>query len=629
MFNKIIQGSAAISSTFTSRLTTMSSHAVRIASASGAVTDLPENLAILAKDAEIDFIVGDWMSEYNMTIRGASKVSTSPSDDDTANYEHQFVESLEPALEHLAHRKIRLAVNAGASDTERLHQKLVAMIKAKGFDLTVAWIEGDEAMGIVDASRKSGQPLRNITTGQLLADWEFEPIYAQCYLGCWGIVEALNAGADIVVCGRVADAAPTMAAAAFWHRWTRDQFSELAHSLIAGHLMECSYYVTGGNFTGFKDLPQGISPLLHLPIAHVFGNGTFEVRRHEIPGRSGKVSRDTCRSQLLYELQGKRYYNSDVVAIVDKIVIEERAENVVFVHNVGFEKPPPTTKVGITARGGYQAEAHYFLTGLDITEKASLLERQLRTILDKGQFSLLKFTTTGVCQDNPCSQDAATVDFRIFAQARHEEALSPAKFLRPIFNIVMSTYPGATFAVDARQAAPKPYLEYFVTIIEQSEIKHFAHLPSKDTKIAIPSPADTTPYRYEQDVEESQVTFTSLAYGPTVNAPLGFVVHARSGDKGSDCNVGFYVRHEDEYDWLRSLLSIDMVRHLLQNDYNGGRIERFELPNIQAVHFLLKDHLDRGVAASSTYDVLGKNLAEYLRAKHVQIPVKFLNRGRI
>ncbi|KAF4556987.1 Hypothetical protein D9617_1g088690 [Elsinoe fawcettii] len=602
---------------------------VRVGSASGAVTDLPENLDILAKDADIDFIIGDWMSEYNMTMRGASKSAGNTNGEDGANYEYQFLESLEPALEDIARRKIRVAVNAGASDPERLHDQVASLVKARRLSLTVAWVEGDEVLDVVKSCQKSGDQLRNITTGQLLSEWEFQPLYAQCYLGCWGIVEAFRGGADIVICGRVADAAPTMAAAAFWHQWTRDKFSELAHSLIAGHLMECSYYVTGGNFTGFKNMPQGASPLLHLPVAHIFKDGTFEVRRHQIAGRSGFVSRDTCRTQLVYELQGKRYYNSDVVAVLDQIKIEERADNVVYVHNVGFEKPPPTTKVGITARGGFQAEAHYFLTGLDIPEKVILLERQLRTVLGKGDFSLLKFTTTGTCQENPASQDAATVDFRIFAQSRTEAALSPAKFLRPIFNIVMSTYPGATFAVDSRQAVPKSYLEYFVTIIPQSEIKQFAHIPSLGQKIPIPAPTDTTPYQYEQDIQEEESPPPHLTFGPTTTAPLGYVVHARSGDKGSDCNVGFYVRHEDEYDWLRSLLSTTRIKELLQNDYNGGRIERFELPNIQAVHFLLKDHLDRGVSATSSYDFLGKNLAEYLRAKHVQIPNKFLSRGRI
>ncbi|KAJ5605999.1 hypothetical protein N7510_008780 [Penicillium lagena] len=603
---------------------------VRVISVSGAVTDLPENLAEAASHANVDFIVGDWMSEYNMTIRGSSKIANMDNVQAEAAFEHTFLEALEPALASLATRDIKLAVNAGSSDTFRLCQSVENLVKEKDLSLTVAWVEGDEVFEIIQRHRQQGKKFRNITTGQYLDDWKYEPIYAQCYLGSWGITESFRNGADIVICGRVADAAPTMAAAAFWHGWTNSSYEELAHSLIAGHLIECSTYVTGGNFTGFKSLPQGSNPLLNLPIATIRTDGTFSIGMHESLARGGQVSFDTCRSQLLYELQGKRYYNSDVVAIVDQIKMEPDGPNSVFVNNIKWEKPPPTSKVGLTAKGGFQAEVHYFAVGLDILEKSSLLEKQLRSYLDCGQFSLLKITTSGCAQPNPASQDEATVDIRIFAQADAEDTFTPKNFLRPCWNIIMSTYPGATFAIDNRQGLPKPYFEYFVTIFPQSEINHVAHIPSRNWSKPIAAPEDTVPYQFEQDVQDGPTEVDVLRdFGPTTTTPLGYVVHARSGDKGSDCNVGFYARNRDEWLWLRSLLTVQRVKDLLQNDYNGKRIERFELPNIQAVHFLLKDHLDRGVSSTSTYDALGKNVAEYLRAKHVPIPNQFLARGKI
>ncbi|KAK5551603.1 hypothetical protein LTR46_010420 [Exophiala xenobiotica] len=603
----------------------------RIGNAMGAVTDLPENMSVLAKRKDIDFIVGDWMSEYNMSSCGSLKAAragqTNAASEDA--FEVNFLESVEPALADIARNGIKLAVNAGASDTERLYDRLVELISQKNLDLKVGWVEGDEVYEAILKYRKDGYKFRNITTGQQLDSWEFDPIYAQCYLGCWGIVEAFRNGADIVVCGRVADAAPTMAAAAFWHGWTRDSYAELAHALVAGHMIECSFYVTGGNFTGFKSLRRSTTPLLSLPIASIQHDGTFHVGMEDRQERGGEVSIDTCRSQLLYELQGKRYYNSDVVAILDQIKMEQSSPNSVYVYNIGFEKPPPTTKVGITAKGGYQAEVHYYMTGLDIAQKASMLEEQLRYCLDTEKFHTLKFTTTGSCAPNPDSQDAATVDFRIFAQARTEEALAPAKFLKPCLYIVMSAYPGATFGMENRPGLPKPYYEYFVTTVPQSLIKHVAHIPFANKSIAIDTPTDTVDYVPEQEIEEAVNPRPLESFGPTVTLPLGTIVHARSGDKGSDANVGFFVHSQDEYEWLRSLLSVQCLKSLLQNSYNGKRIERFELPHIKAVHFLLKDHLDRGVAASSSYDSLGKNVAEYLRAKHVQIPKIFVSRGSI
>lgn len=250
------------------------------------------------------------------------------------------------------------------------------------------------------------------------------------------------------------------------------------------------------------------------------------------------------------------------------------------ISNVGHRKPPATTKVGLTAHGGYQAEVHYFLCGLDIQEKAAMAETQIRAILDTNQLHTLKFRTNGSCPEEPTNQDAATVDFRIFAQSRSKTALQPENFLRPCTDIIMQSYPGATFAVDTRQGVPKPYYEYFVTVLPQADVKHVAVVPSKNLRIKIPYPTDTTDFLYDQPSYETSEPIQLDSLGPTVRAPLGHVVHARSGDKGSDANVGFFVRFADEWDWLRSVLSIQKIRELLGNDDTGKQIHRFELPNI-------------------------------------------------
>ncbi|RKK92414.1 hypothetical protein BFJ68_g2298 [Fusarium oxysporum] len=596
---------------------------LRIASASGSVTDRRHALADLAKNEDVDFIVGDWLSEYNMTTRGGGKVDSAGSTDE---FELSFLEALDPALPHLASSRARLVVNAGASDTKKLHDVVLEKIAAAGLSLKVAWIGGDEVFDVVKKAIDKGDAFKSLTHGGNLSDWGLDPIYAQCYLGGWGIVEALKHGADIVLCGRVADASPTIGCAAYHFGWKREDYQQLASAFVAGHFIECSTYVTGGNFTGFKDLP-GKSTNLAFPIVEMQSNGDFYVTKQK--DRDGIVTVDTCKAQLLYEIQGPLYYNSDVVAKLDNIKLEQVAKDKVFVHNVSGLKPPPTTKVGITAKGGYQAEAHYFLCGLDIEEKAALLERQVRAMLDESKFHCLKFRVNGRCPENPRSQDAATVDVRIFAQSRTEEALSTANFLRPVTDVIMQSYPGATFAVDARQAVPKPYYEYFVALLPQKDITHVAHVPEKGLEIPIAAPTDTQDFLYEQSTYETTSPVDLSSFGPTTRAPLGYIVHARSGDKGSDANVGFFVRNTDEWDWLRSVLTVNKIRELLGDDDTGKPIFRFELPNISAVHFLLKDHLDRGVASSSTYDVLGKNVAEYLRCKPVDIPTRFLERGKI
>ncbi|PLB50098.1 DUF1446-domain-containing protein [Aspergillus steynii IBT 23096] len=604
-------------------MTVNAKNTLRIASASGSVTDRRHGLAELARTENVQFIVGDWMSEYNMTTRGGAKVN---SNQVSSEFETSFLESIEPALPDLTSRGIKVAVNAGASDTKKLHDALVKIIKTKGLDLKVAWIEGDEVSGVLQKAIQSGREFTSLTTGKSLSDWGFTPIYAQCYIGAWGIVEAFEQEADIVLCGRVTDASPTIACAAYYHKWSREDYDQLAHAFVAGHFIECSTYVTGGNFSGFKSL-NGSAVDIAFPIAEVGPAGDFVMTMQQ--GKDGMVTVDTCKAQLLYEIQGPLYYNPDVVAILDDIIIQEKATNRVHISNVKSRKPPPTTKIGITAHGGFQAEVHFFLCGLDLEEKAELLERQVRHLLDESQYHTLKFHVNGSCPVDPSSQNAATADLRIFAQSHTEEALSLSKFLRPCTDTIMQSYPGATFAVDTRQAAPKPYYEYFVSIFPQDEIDHVCHAPFKGVSIPIDPPKDTVPFIPEQPSYETANPSELATFGPTTRAPLGYVVHARSGDKGSDANVGFFVRHADEWDWLRSLLTVEKVRELLGKDDVGNDIFRFELPNIWAVHFLLKDHLDRGVASSSTYDVLGKNLAEYLRCKSVDIPDRFLTRGKI
>lgn len=243
-------------------------------------------------------------------------------------------------------------------------------------------------------------------------------------------------------------------------------------------------------------------------------------------------------------------------------------------------KPPSTTKVGIVARGGYQAEAHYFLCGLGIKEKAALFERQIRHVLDEREYSCLKFSTNGSCPENPSNQDAATVDLRIFAQSRSKETLSPLKFLKPIVDNIMQSYPGATFHTDTRQAFPKEFYEYWVSIIPQTAIKHACHLPWKGQHVEIPPPIDTAAFVYKQPTYETSDPINPASLGPAIKAPLGYIVHARSGDKGSDSNVGFFVRNSGEWDWLRSLLTVNKIRELLGDDDKGKPIFRFELPHL-------------------------------------------------
>lgn len=592
----------------------------------------------------VDVIISDYMSEANMVTAAARKMDAatagqSYSDSNPLSltapaFEASFLEALEPALEDLAKHKIKVAVNAGASDTEGLYNIVCDMIKKKGLTIPVAWISGDEVMPAVQAALKNGKSqFKNIYTGEKLSDWTFEPIYAQAYLGGLGIAEAFAQGAQIVIAGRVSDASPVIGSAFWYHGWQRSQLHELANAFVAGHLIECSNYVTGGNFSGFRALETAGWDDIGYPVAEISSDGSVVITKQKNSG--GAVTVDTCSSQLVYEIQGPYYYNSDVTAVLEGLWFEQLGKDRVALRGVKGLPPPPTTKVGLTARGGWQAEAYYFLTGLHIEDKARMLEAQLRKGLApySDRFTTLSFGVLGSAAPDADNQNAATTTFRIFVQAKTADDIAAKKFLRPIIDNIMQGYPGATFHLDFRQGIPKPYFEYYVTLLPQSDVQHTVHFGSQNT--TVPPPPKTHTFAERQPSTDSPSISVDLEkFGPTERVPLGTIVHARSGDKGSDCNCGFWVRHADEYTWLRNLLTIDKIKQLLGKEYNTTRkpkieVERFELYNLKGVHFLFRNLLDRGVTSTSSVDFLGKNTAEFLRSRHVDVPVKFLNRSRL
>jgi hypothetical protein len=197
----------------------------------------------------VDVIISDYLSEANMVTAAARRADSAPTTGPDANplvvaspaFEASFLEALEPALPDLAKHGIRVAVNAGASDAEGLYKVVCDMVHRKGLGskLKLAWISGDEVLPAVRSSLKSGDSnFKNIYTGETLSSWNFDPIYAQAYLGGLGIAEAFSQGAQIVICGRVSDASPVIGAAYWFHEWGRDNLDELANTFVAGH---CKY----------------------------------------------------------------------------------------------------------------------------------------------------------------------------------------------------------------------------------------------------------------------------------------------------------------------------------------------------------------------------------------------------
>ncbi|KAK5167454.1 uncharacterized protein LTR77_007153 [Saxophila tyrrhenica] len=617
--------------------------AVRVGGASGGFTDRQRSIHDLAKNCEVDVIIGDWMSECTMTIHGAQRTAERErlAKDPRATpgpgfFDPCFMGSLAPALPILEQNKVKLAVNAGASDPDLLAKEVVKKVGELGLNLKVAWIEGDEVTPQFKELRKAGEKFTNLDTGNSIDEWDYEPICAQAYLGAWGIVAAFKAGADIVICGRVADASPVVGAAAWWHEWSTTDFDQLASALMTGHLIECSSYVCGGYYSGFKDLFDGCENL-GFPIAAIEANGDAVFTKEQ--GTGGEMSVGTLTSQLVYEIQGPLYYNSDVTAGLEGINFEQLGKDEIKMTGVKGLPPPPTTKVGITAQGCYQAEFHYLFAGLDYKEKAAWTEKQIRHSMRNHihKFSKLSFQLIGTPAEDPEDQNSATCDFRVFVQSKDPSTMGVgtmaslgASFTRWCLENFLQSCPGATVTPDMRQSSAKSVYEYWPALLPQSVIQHRAFLEWENNRaIEVPAPKTTQTYPRKQNSYETSLPVDLSSFGSTTRGPLGWVVLGRSGDKASDANIGLFVRHDDEYEWLRSLLTTDKFIQLLAKEYLGHGCQRFEIPNLRVVHFLLKDHLDGGFNSCSTLDGLGKNLCEFVRSKWVDIPSRFLERGRV
>jgi hypothetical protein len=242
------------------------------------------------------------------------------------------------------------------------------------------------------------------------------------------------------------------------------------------------------------------------------------------------------------------------------------------------------------APGGYQAEATFYLNGLDIPDKVKMMRQQLDFILKDHNFTKLSIELYGTSPEDPVSQQAGTVFFRIFAQARRIEDISAAKFKVPIYALRMQAYPGYHMNLDFRTMDPKPFMEIFPAIIPQDAIKVQVELEDASQLIDIPPPQKTAEYPQIRPSYETANPVDLTSFGRTRKVPLGSIVHARSGDKADNSNIGFFSRsqYDDEYEWLKTFLTVERLKFLLGDDWYSGdqsrRIERVEFVGIKAVH---------------------------------------------
>ncbi|KAI8937417.1 hypothetical protein NX059_005142 [Plenodomus lindquistii] len=591
-----------------------------IGNVAGAMEDYPNAMLRQVSDAQVDAIVGDWLSELNIAWNAIRKY-----DDPTKGYEVGFLEQLDESIDIIAQKKIKLVANAGALNTPECTRKVKEICEAHGHGhLKVAYVEGDDISDIVvDRTKRDevGGIVHLDFPDRTVESWGRQPLCGVAYFGAWGIVRALQEGADIVICGRVTDASPVIALAAWWHNWSYDAWNELAGALIAGHLIECGPYVTGANFSGVRSHLDGLVEL-SFPIAEIAHDGSTIITKNT--KHAGFVDEMNVRAQFLYEIQGTQYINPDVLADIQHVKIVNTGEqDRVLVSGARGSPPPPNTKAIAVAIGGYQAEATFYMNGLDLDAKERFMRQQIEHAFKNSNFKELSIERYGASSPNPSSQALGTVFIRVLVKGEKKEDIREDVFRKKIYALRMQFYAGYHMSLDFRTMSPRMFMELFPGLIQYTKLPH--RVVIDDRIIDIKHHGNTAPPPGQRPSYETESKTDLAEFGFTSRVPLGSVAHARSGDKGDNCNVGFYVRSAEEYKWLQSYLTIPKIKFLLGEDYNESiSVERCEFPNIWAVHFRFLDFLGGGGSSSTRIDMLGKGVAEYLRSKFVDVPAKFL-----
>lgn len=588
---------------------------IRIGNCSGAINDGIDQVYRLAK-ANVDAITGDYLAEFNIAWK-AIELQSNPE----LGYETSFLDQLAwhngDAARLVAQNKIKVVNDGGALNPAGLAREVDRYFKSLGIgSVRVAWVEGDNVTAEVKQG-KFGKIQHLDQVGHAFDETSGELLAANAYTGQAGIVEALEEGADIVICGRCCDASPVMGLASWWHGWSSTAYDELASSLMAGHLIECGSYVCGGNYCGQPEVASMIAP--GFPIAEIDHTGVTIITKPE--GSSGAVTVDTCKAQALYEIQGTKYLNLDVIADIEQIQLGQVGKDRVRLAGVKGSPPPPTAKLAICLLGGYQAELSTYAAGLDTDYKFNLYKSQVMSRLNKGDFTTISIEKYGTAAPNPKSQRDCTVMIRLFVQSPKKEAIQD--FKRAVFYNGISGYCGLHIGMDWRTAEPRPYVKYFPGLMPQELLKPVVYTIGGHRPTVVPGRSasecsSSVPRQLSYDASgPSQIQ----GLYETVYRPLGDLAFGRSGDKGGNANCGLWVRDEKAWPWLRAFLSISRLKSLLADDWDDRyTVERCEFPNLWAVHFVVKGILQEGVSSSSVLDGFAKSFGEFIRARSVDVP---------
>lgn len=646
---------------------------VRIANCSGFYGDRLAAAREMVDGGPIDVLTGDWLAELTMTILARSAMKGGP------GYARTFVSQMRDVLADCRARGIKVVSNAGGLDPAACAEAVREVAPA---GVRIAVVSGDNLTADLEALRAAGETFTNLDTGEAFDAVAWPSLTANAYLGSGPVAAALAAGADVVITGRITDAALVVGPAAWWHGWDLGDpaaVDALAGAVVAGHVIECGAQATGGNYPFFTDVPGVEHP--GFPIAEVAADGTSVITKHWDTG--GLVSVGTVTAQLLYEVGSPTYLTPDATAVFDSVRAELVGCNRVRLSGTRGEAPPARLKVAMTRLGGFRNTMELILTGLDIEAKADLLLRStagvtLAQALDLAPATLAAASDWDVAELDVrlLRRDTADAPSLAAAQAMLRITVKdpdPAKVGKPITAALiesgLSNYPG--FYAAAPPAGGTPFAVLWPTSVAREHVHVDVSLDGEPVALpavtALPAAAVTA----RADAAVLVPDAPPDPGEPTVRAPLGALVGARSGDKGGIANIGVWIpdpseaeavvmatgetsawaaavdsfhdtdavwaadapltptagavaRADAAYAWLLRTLTREKIADLL-GDVVADGVELHRFANLRAINIVLPGALGRGVADSTSADPQAKSLGEYLRSREVDVPMSLFD----
>lgn len=564
---------------------------IRIANCSGFYGDRLAALHEQVTGGPLDVVTGDYLAELTMLILGRDRMR-----DQSLGYARTFLTQLEQSLGEALDRGVRIVVNAGGLNPSGLAAAVEELAEELGLSPEVAHVSGDDVREHADVLGIDGV------------------LTANAYLGGFGITRALEAGADVVVTGRVTDAALVIGTAAWHHGWEAGDHDPLAGALVAGHVIECGCQATGGNLAGFTGLDADDLLRPGFPIAEVAADGSSVITKHD--GTGGVVDVATVSAQLLYEVAGPRYANPDVTARLDTVRLQQVGHDRVAITGVAGEPPPSDLKVCVNTLGGHRNSVEFVLTGLDIAAKAELVRAQVEAAFADDPPAEVVWDLARTDHTDAATEEAASARLRLTVKDPDQHRIS-RPFTSTCIELALASYPG--FHVTAPPSKATPYGVYHPAFIDRARVEHTVVLPD-GTRQRVPPP-DVT---HELEAVTPAEPPAPPEPGDTRRAPLGLVVRARSGDKGGDANIGLWVATDTAYAWLVHTIDAAAIRELLPETADLD-VDVHPLPNLRAVNLVVRGLLGEGVSSGTRFDPQAKGLAEWLRARHLEIPTALLD----